>query len=267
MIIHKQLNSREEVYSYITGDKILDVGGGSLPCGKANYIIDVTPYEFANLKESWPFFDKPSVCKKENYIQHDICSRKPFPFPDKFFDFTICSQTLEDIRDPIWVLSEISRVSKNGYIETPSKQNERSKAESKYFAGYCHHRWLVELNGEKVKFYFKYAFVHARFMFLDKPETFSEMTMNFIWKDSIEGYEHANPIWRGGIDAIIELTPNNNVRLAEEYNLRIHSNNYFLRKVINMLKKIIVFKYVIHLLKKSKFAQNILNIKYKEKNF
>jgi hypothetical protein len=32
MIIHKQLNSREEVYDYIIGDKILDVGGGSLPC-------------------------------------------------------------------------------------------------------------------------------------------------------------------------------------------------------------------------------------------
>ena len=62
-------------------------------------------------------------------------------------------------------------------------------------------------NGEKVKFYFKYAFVHASFMFLERPRAFSEMTMNFIWKDNIEGYEHANPIGGGGIDAIIELTP------------------------------------------------------------
>jgi SAM-dependent methyltransferase len=262
MIIHKQLKNRKEVYNFITGDKILDVGGGSLPCGKANYIIDIMPYEFANLKESWPFFEKPSACKKENYSQHDICSRKPFPYPDKFFDFSICSHTLEDIRDPIWVLSEIARVSKAGYIETPSKQMERSKVESNYFSGYYHHRWLIELNNDKVKFYFKYAFVHAHFMFSEKPKTFSEMTMNFIWKDNIEGYEHANPMGPG-IHTLIELSPNNNVNLAEEYNLRIHSNNYFLRKIVNRLKKIIVFRYIINLLKKSKFFQNILNIKYK----
>jgi hypothetical protein len=38
MIIHKQLKNRKEVYNFITGDKILDVGGGILPCGKKNYI-------------------------------------------------------------------------------------------------------------------------------------------------------------------------------------------------------------------------------------
>jgi hypothetical protein len=86
--------------------------------------------------------------------------------------------------------------------------------------------------------------------------------MNFIWKDNIEGYEHLNPMGPG-IHTLIELSPNNNVNLAEEYNLRIHSNNYFLRKITNRLKKIIVFRYIINLLKRSKFFQNILNIKYK----
>jgi hypothetical protein len=31
----------------------------------------------------------------------------------------ICSHTLEDIRDPLWVCSEMIRIGKAGYIELP----------------------------------------------------------------------------------------------------------------------------------------------------
>jgi hypothetical protein len=136
---------------------------------------------------------------------------------------------------------------------------ERSKLESKYYAGCSHHRWLIELNDEKVKFYFKHSVVHASFMFLEKPRTFSEATTNFIWKDNIEGYEHITA--GSSVDTFIGLIGGNNVILAEKYNLRIRSNNYYLRKFINILKKIIIFRFIVRLCKKIELFQNILNIK------
>ncbi len=56
----------------------------------------------------------------------DICDHEPYPFGDQEFDFVICSQTLEDVRDPIWVCSEINRIGKAGYIEVPSRLEEQS---------------------------------------------------------------------------------------------------------------------------------------------
>ena len=142
---------------------------------------DVLIYLENKLKTTWPNNVK-SACNKKNYFVHDICSRKPFPFDDKFFDFTTCTQTLEDIRDPIWVLEEISRISKAGYIDTPSIRYERSSVASKYFAGAPHHRWFVNLDEDnKVRFFLKYAFVHAPFLRLPLAKNFSEKTMNFIW--------------------------------------------------------------------------------------
>ena len=47
-----------------------------------------------------------------------------WPFPDKTFDFVVCSHLLEDVRDPITVCRELCRVGKAGYIETPSRIRE-----------------------------------------------------------------------------------------------------------------------------------------------
>ena len=43
----------------------------------------------------------------------------PYPFPDKHFDFLICSHVLEHLVDPVRSCSEFSRIAKAGYIEVP----------------------------------------------------------------------------------------------------------------------------------------------------
>jgi ubiquinone/menaquinone biosynthesis C-methylase UbiE len=43
----------------------------------------------------------------------------PYPFPDKHFDFLICSHVLEHLKDPVRTCSEFSRIAKAGYIEVP----------------------------------------------------------------------------------------------------------------------------------------------------
>ena len=45
---------------------------------------------------------------------------------DGFFDFAICSHTLEDVCDPVWVCEELARVAKAGYIEVPSRLEEQA---------------------------------------------------------------------------------------------------------------------------------------------
>ena len=54
----------------------------------------------------------PKTSTKTEFVNHDIC-RNPWPFPDKFFDFSSCSNTLEDIRDPIGACEELMRVSRS----------------------------------------------------------------------------------------------------------------------------------------------------------
>ncbi len=73
---------------------------------------------------------------------------------DDWFDFAICSHLLEDVRDPLTVCRELSRVAKRGYIEVPSRAREiYSKAWLFHLragpgrmteAGFYHHRWYVE---------------------------------------------------------------------------------------------------------------------------
>lgn len=73
-----------------------------------------------------------------------------------------CSHLLEDVRDPLTVCRELVRVSRAGYIETPSRLREIF-AKDRLFAlktavghmpeiGFSHHRWFVELDGAHLRF-------------------------------------------------------------------------------------------------------------------
>jgi len=74
----------------------------------------------------------------------------------------ICSHTLEDIRDPIWVCSEIDRIGKRGYIEVPSAESEISLGvESKRYAGRYHHRWVIDILENDVAFTQKQHHIHS----------------------------------------------------------------------------------------------------------
>lgn len=100
-------------------DLVLDIGGWTRPLARADYVLDYNSYETRG--KMGYIGDGPERFNKDTWIVHDICSHKPFPFKDKQFDFVFCSHTLEDVKDPMWVCSEIIRIGKRGYIETPSR--------------------------------------------------------------------------------------------------------------------------------------------------
>lgn len=143
--------------------RILDVGGAGNVSRHATHVIDRLSYEWW---QAWPQKGTTTILP-ENWIVHDICA-SPFPFPDKYFDFVICSHTLEDLRDPIRVCDEMSRVSKAGYVETPSLLSELTwMRERAPWVGYCHHRWLVNIEDEMLVFRLKPHLIHSspRFYF------------------------------------------------------------------------------------------------------
>jgi hypothetical protein len=95
-------------------------------------------------------------------VQWDLCDRRPWPFTDKQFDFASCTHVLEDLRDPVWVCSEMMRVAKAGYIETPSRILEQSLGvEHPLYAGFYHHRWLVSVEDGVLCFRFKPHLLHG----------------------------------------------------------------------------------------------------------
>lgn len=140
-------------------DLVLDVGAWANPFPRANWVIDLMPYETRGLYgELDPGAERFGP---ETWIQRDICDREPWPFENEQFDFAVCSQTLEDVRDPVWVCGELNRVAKAGYIEVPSRLEEQRYGVVGDFVGWSHHRWLVDVTPNRLEFTFKPHFLHA----------------------------------------------------------------------------------------------------------
>ena len=145
--------------------RVLDVGGWAGPLNRADWMIDREPYETRGLTMPQGFGPPPERFTKDTWVERDICDREPWPFEDDFFDFVICTFTLEDLRDPIGVCHEMSRVGKAGYIEVPSLLDELSWAVPEEsggpWAGHTHHRWLITLEDGELVFLNKFHSLHS----------------------------------------------------------------------------------------------------------
>jgi hypothetical protein len=161
----------EEILSRLRdSDLVLDVGGWASPFNRAQWILDSQPFETRGFYKN--FGGPPSQGPKEEWfskdtwVVKDICDREPWPFANKQFDFAVCSHTLEDLRDPLWVCSELVRVAKAGYIEVPSRLYESCRGvERPGQAGLSHHRWLVEIQGQHISFLQKFHMIHSDWRF------------------------------------------------------------------------------------------------------
>jgi Methyltransferase domain len=119
---------------------VLDVGGWGKPLARADWVLDLMPYETRGL------YGRdgagPERFSAETWVQRDICAREPWPFADGQFDFAVCSHTLEDVRDPVWVCSELSRVARAGYVEVPAPVEELTWKVHGPWVGWSHHHWI-----------------------------------------------------------------------------------------------------------------------------
>ena len=171
-------------------DLVLDVGGWAKPFPRADWVIDLLPYETRGLYGYEG--DEPERFTRDTWVQRDICDRDPWPFADDRFDFAVCSHTLEDVRDPVWVCSELSRVAKAGYVEVPSRREEQAYGIQGPWVGWGHHHWLVDVIDGRLEFVFKHHIVHGRESFQVPREAWEALTteerVETLW-------------WQGAVDA------------------------------------------------------------------
>jgi methyltransferase family protein len=171
---------------------VLDIGAWGRPFRRADWVLDHMPYETRGL---YGFDgDEPERFDVSRWVVRDVCSREPFPFADKEIDFVICSHTLEDVRDPIWVCQEMVRIAKAGYIEVPSRVEEQTYGVQGDWVGWGHHHWLVDISGNNIDFFFKHHIVHgkphARFPagYLDGVPA-EDRVQTLWWQDSFTATE------------------------------------------------------------------------------
>lgn len=131
---------------------IIDIGCGSGPAKfpSATHILDFEKIDKEN----------------EFSIKLDLDFDK-FPHSNKYFEFIYCRHTLEDIQNPSNAFNEFIRISKSGYIETPSPLAEIMKGvdapSDLTFRGYRHHRYIVwsDLKTNTIYFLPKYPIVEC----------------------------------------------------------------------------------------------------------
>ena len=90
------------------------MGSGGNPFPRSNVLVDA--YEDTQ-ERHWEelVHDRPTV----------LAFGEKLPFKDKSFDFVIAAHVLEHVPDPDKFLSELQRVARAGYIETPDAFMER----------------------------------------------------------------------------------------------------------------------------------------------
>ena len=134
---------RPEVADYVAqsippGASVLEIGPGHVPFARSTHFVD-------RLART----GLPGPLRMADVV------REPLPFSDKQFDFVYCRHVVEDLAYPDLLLSEMSRVGRAGYVETPSPVAEMTRGvdgprygRNTPYRGYIHHRWIVwVLNG------------------------------------------------------------------------------------------------------------------------
>ena len=109
------------------------------------------------------------------------------------FDFSICTHVLEDVVNPHYVCRMLGKISKHGYITTPSKFAELKRREDEW-RGYFHHRWIFNIENKGVMAYPK----------LNALEYI--IALNLIDTSNIEHIEELQIVWTDDI----KIGKNNN---------------------------------------------------------
>ncbi len=183
--------------------RVLDVGGWYQPFNLATHVIDLGSFDSRHTGAALDPED-PERFSAQTWAVQDVCVA-PWPYPDKYFDFVFCSNLLEDVRDPLAVCRELVRVAKAGYVETPSRLRE-IYAKERFAAlkflvarvpevGFCHHRWFVELEDNRLKFTAKTAALTERGDYyltrsdVGRKLTAEESGLGLFWTDEFSAEE------------------------------------------------------------------------------
>lgn len=132
--------------------RVLDVGGWASPLPRADHVIDLFGYATRGMYDYAEDKRRTERFTADTWVVRDICASEPWPFADGAFDFSVCAQTLEDVRDPIRVCEELIRVSRAGYVEVPAPVEDLTWGIHGPWVGWSHHHWICELENGVLQF-------------------------------------------------------------------------------------------------------------------
>lgn len=115
-------------------DTVLDIGSGDRPFPFATHLADISLLDGNVGRAGMPI---KYVAGKPLYE----CSIENLPFSDNEFDFVYCSHVLEHVSAPEKACSELMRIARRGFIETPNTGKDLWLN----YAKISNHRWGVNL--------------------------------------------------------------------------------------------------------------------------
>lgn len=177
-VIHGEIGDREDALDVLETNKfarVLDVGSSMYPWAKKYITHTADINKLDNV--GWQQFIG-NIC--EPFVWDEI--KKDCEINGKF-DFVICTHTLEDILNPVYVIQQMISVGKAGYIAIPSKWRELCRRGDRPWKGWMHHRWLFDVIDSKLVCAPKLCYLeHIDFpTFCTKPDE-----LRFFWEDDIE---------------------------------------------------------------------------------
>jgi SAM-dependent methyltransferase len=211
-------------------DLVLEVGSGDNPKPRSNVLVEKFIFDDQERVSSVEI-DRPIVCG-------DILN---LPFKDKAFDFIICTHLLEHIEDIEGAISELMRVAKRGYIETPSDFSER-------MSGYPFHHWYVENKDNKLVFTQKNTPLHDPQLAGHVGKAYSSniffRLFSYTSESGLTRYSWSNEIsYEVHRDKTAILPPQSFEKAdVDTHNLTPRNNNS-IRKI---LKKLLGYLFLIH---------------------
>lgn len=181
--------ARQRILTTLPDDAlVLDVGGWAVPFPRADWVLDLGAYD---TRGAWGSDGERADERFSagTWVQRDVCDREPWPFADDRFDFAICSHTLEDLRDPVWVCRELARVARAGYVEVPSRLEEQTWGFQGPWTGWSHHHWLIDVDqaAEAIDFVFKHHNVHA-----------PQHRLPTAFRDTLSAQDRVSALWWAG---------------------------------------------------------------------
>jgi hypothetical protein len=171
-------------------DRVLDIGGAMKQHAeiKIDTLVDIIRPEDA------PYTS--SKLSAKNFVKLDV-TREKLPFADKSFDYCLCTHTLEDLYNPFLLIDEMSRVSKRGYVSTPSMGADMVFSDFDItnwlsggvrVPGNSHHKWFFVKTPKGMKIIPKnYGILYSsKFHF---TEWSGEEEMQYYWSGKINYFQ------------------------------------------------------------------------------
>jgi hypothetical protein len=103
------------------------------------------------------------------------------------FDFSICSHTLEDVFNPMELISILQKISNRGYIAIPSKYDEFTKLFSNPYRGNAHHKQFFDVIEDSLMIFPKYNWIEV-------DERSELITKNYKGSEIVVFWENEIPV-------------------------------------------------------------------------